>query len=309
MPDATGLPGLLSDDFATTPRSRVRRHPERAHYDRAAVYAILDAALLAHIGYVMDGKPYVTPTLFRLDGDRLFWHGSSASRLLRTQRSGIPVCATVSHLDRLVAARSAFRHSLNYRSVMVFGTAAAVVDDPEKEAGLNPFIERLYPGRTGLMRAILPQELQATKLIGMTIEEASAKIRDGARRRLRSRHRQQPRAKIGKAGPAMGEGALADHLAVGIDQTNPVRLAWPVDASEPSGIVGHRSLLRRRAYRDACHSLYWRSRRDSPRDLHRGQPAEARVPPRCSKHRGPWVALDKLARSHQSKNQTGLWTR
>src|SRR5262249_11009315 len=93
--------------------------------------------------------------------------------------TGIAVCVTVSHLDGLVAARSAFRHSLNYRSVMVFGTAAAVADDAVNEAGLNAFIERLYPGRTGLMRPILPQELKATKLIGMTIEEASAKIRDG----------------------------------------------------------------------------------------------------------------------------------
>jgi uncharacterized protein len=178
MPDTTPLPGFLPDNSAPTPRSRVRRHPERAHYDAATIYAILDAALLAHIGYVIDGKPYVTPTLFWRDGDRLFWHGSSASRMLRTQRAGVPVCLTVSHLDGLVAARSAFRHSLNYRSVMVFGTAAAVADDAEKEAGLNAFIERLYPGRTGLMRAILPQELKATRLIGMTIEEASAKIRD-----------------------------------------------------------------------------------------------------------------------------------
>jgi hypothetical protein len=98
--------------------------------------------------------------------------------MLRMQRTGIPVCVTVSHLDGLVVARSAFRHSLNYRSVMVFGTAMAVADDAEKEAGLNAFIERLYPGRTELMRAILPQELKATNLIGMTIEEASAKIRN-----------------------------------------------------------------------------------------------------------------------------------
>jgi len=178
MPDATGLPGYLPDNFVSTPRSRIHRHPERAHYDRATVYAILDAALLCHIGYVVDGKPYVTPTLFWRDGDRLFWHGSSASRMLRTQRTGIPVCVTVSQLDGLVAARSAFRHSLNYRSVMIFGTAVAVADDAEKEAGLNAFIERLYPGRTALMRAILPQELKATQLIGMTIEEASAKIRN-----------------------------------------------------------------------------------------------------------------------------------
>jgi uncharacterized protein len=178
MPDANGLASFVADKFVSTPQSRVRRHPERAHYDRATVYAILDAALLCHIGYVIDGKPYVTPTLFWRGGDRLFWHGSSASRMLKTQRAGLPVCVTVSHIDGLVAARSAFRHSLNYRSVMVFGTAVAIVDDAEKEAGLNAFIERLYPGRTELMRAILPQELKATKLICMTIEEASAKIRN-----------------------------------------------------------------------------------------------------------------------------------
>jgi uncharacterized protein len=178
MPDAAGLPDVFPDEFVPTPQSRVRRHPERAHYDRATVYAILDAALLCHIGYVIDGKPYVTPTLFWRDGDRLFWHGSSASRMLRRQRTGIPVCVTVSHLDGLVAARSAFRHSANYRSVMVFGTAAAIADDRVKEAGLNAFIERLFPGRTRLMRAILPQELKATNLVGMTIEEAAAKIRN-----------------------------------------------------------------------------------------------------------------------------------
>ena len=178
MPDTTDRSDLLPNNFVPTPRSRTRRHPERAHYDRATVYAILDAALLCHIGYVIDEKPYVTPTLFWRHGDRLFWHGSSASRMLRMQRTGIPVCVTVSHLDGLVVARSAFRHSLNYRSVMVFGTAMPVADDAEKEAGLNAFIERLYPGRTELMRAILPQELKATSLIGVTIEEASAKIRN-----------------------------------------------------------------------------------------------------------------------------------
>jgi nitroimidazol reductase NimA-like FMN-containing flavoprotein (pyridoxamine 5'-phosphate oxidase superfamily) len=178
MPDAVNLRRSLPPDFVPTPRSRVRRHPERAHYDRATVHAILDSALLCHVGYVVDGRPYVTPTLFWRDGDRLFWHGSSASRMLRSQRAGIPVCVAVSHVDGLVAARSAFRHSLNYRSVMLFGTAAFVADDAAKEAGLNAFIERLYPGRTALLRPILPQELKATTLVGMTIEEASAKIRD-----------------------------------------------------------------------------------------------------------------------------------
>jgi nitroimidazol reductase NimA-like FMN-containing flavoprotein (pyridoxamine 5'-phosphate oxidase superfamily) len=143
------------------------------------VFAILDAALMCHIGYVIDGKPYVTPTLFWRDGERLYWHGSSASRMLRSQASGIPVCLTVSHIDGLILARCAFRHSLNYRAVMAFGSAAIVDDPAEKEAGLNAFIERIYPGRTGIMRRIMPQELKATSLMGMTIEAASAKIRSG----------------------------------------------------------------------------------------------------------------------------------
>lgn len=175
MPDA--LP-RSAPPFIPTPRSRVRRHPERAHYDREAVFAILDAALMCHIGYVIDDLPYVTPTLFWREGERLYWHGSSASRMLRTQSKGIPVCLTVSHVDGLILARSAFRHSLNYRSAMVFGTAAIVSDPAEKEVGFNAFIERVYPGRTRIMRAILPQEIKATSLVGMTIDEASAKIRN-----------------------------------------------------------------------------------------------------------------------------------
>lgn len=172
MPDA-----VLPPDFVPSARSRVRRHPERAHYDRETVFAILDAALLCHVGYLIDGRPYVTPTLFWRDDDRLYWHGSSASRMLRTQRAGVPVCVTISHIDGLVLARSAFRHSLNYRAVMTFGTARIVEDERDKKAGFNAFIERLYPGRTRLMREILPQELKATTLISMVIEEASAKIR------------------------------------------------------------------------------------------------------------------------------------
>jgi nitroimidazol reductase NimA-like FMN-containing flavoprotein (pyridoxamine 5'-phosphate oxidase superfamily) len=174
MPDTAALPS-----YPRTPQTRIRRHPERAHYDRATVFAILDAALMCHVGYVIDGQPYVTPTLFWRDGERLYWHGSSASRMLRTQAKGIAVCVTVSHIDALILARSAFRHSLNYRAVMAFGTAAIVDDPAEKEAGFNAFIERLYPGRTGIMRAILPQEIKATTLMGMTIDSASAKIRSG----------------------------------------------------------------------------------------------------------------------------------
>jgi uncharacterized protein len=174
MPDTARLP-----PFEPAAHTRVKRHPERGHYDRETVFAILDAALTCHIGYVIDGRPYVTPTLFWREGDRLYWHGSSASRMLRSQARGIPVCLTVSHVDALILARCAFRHSLNYRAVMAFGTAAIVDDPAEKEAGFNAFIERIYPGRTAIMRAITPQELKATSLMGMTVENASAKIRSG----------------------------------------------------------------------------------------------------------------------------------
>jgi uncharacterized protein len=174
MPDTASPP-----DFVPTPRTRVRRLHERGRYDRKTVYAILDAALLCHVGYVIDGLPYVTPTLFWREGERLYWHGSSASRMLRQQSAGIPVCVTVSHVDGLVVARSGFHHSLNYRAVMAFGTAEIVADDQIKAAGLNAFVERLYPGRNGQIRPILPQELKATTLMSMVIEEVSAKVRAG----------------------------------------------------------------------------------------------------------------------------------
>jgi uncharacterized protein len=174
MPDTTILPSFIPSE-----RTRVRRVHERGRYDRETVFAILDAAMMCHIGYVIDGQPYVTPTLFWREGEKLYWHGSSASRMLRSQTAGIPVCLTVTHVDGLVVARSGFHHSLNYRAVMAFGTAAKVEDLAEKEAGLNAFVDRVYPGRTKLVRGINPQELKATTLMGMTIAEVSAKLRTG----------------------------------------------------------------------------------------------------------------------------------
>ncbi len=174
MPDSTSPP-----EIRPTGRTRVRRRPDRGRYDRATVYAILDSALLCHVGYNIDGLPYVTPTLFWREGDRLYWHGSSASRMLRNQAAGIPVCLTVSHIDGLVVARSGFHHSLNYRAVMAFGNAAIVSDAAAKTAALNGFVERLYPGRNRQIRPILPQELKATTLMSMVIDEVSAKIRSG----------------------------------------------------------------------------------------------------------------------------------
>ncbi|MEK0084658.1 pyridoxamine 5'-phosphate oxidase family protein [Benzoatithermus flavus] len=165
--------------FPITHRNRVRRLHERGRYDTAAIYAILDAAMLCHLAYVIDGQPYATPTAFWREGDRLYWHGSSASRMLRAQSEGIPVCLTVAHLDGLVLARSAFHHAVNYRSVMAFGRARRIEDPAEKLRAMTAFVERFFPGRTAALRPPTTQEVKATAILGMRIEQASAKRRIG----------------------------------------------------------------------------------------------------------------------------------
>jgi len=163
--------------FAVSERNRVKRMHERGSNDRAQVFAILDSALLCHVAYVMDGQPYCTPTMFWRVDDMLYWHGSSASRMLRHLKAGTPTCLTVSHLDGLVLARSGFHHSVNYRSVMCFGTAR-MIDDPEaKEKALAEVVDRFYPGRSASLRPIHRQEIKAVTVIGMRIDEASAKVR------------------------------------------------------------------------------------------------------------------------------------
>lgn len=163
-----------------SPRTRVRRLPKRGRYDAATVHAIIDAAYVCHVGYLFDGHPYVTPTAHWRSGDRVYWHGSSASRMLRTlQGSGVPCCLTVTVLDGLVLARSAFHHSMNYRSVMALGTARAVTERDEKEAALRAFVERIVPGRWDELRPVTTQELKATAVLWMELDEASAKVRTG----------------------------------------------------------------------------------------------------------------------------------
>ena len=162
-----------------TKRTRLKRVHERGHFDKATVHAILDAGMICHVGYVFDGAPYVTPTLYWREDDRVYWHGSSASRMLRHQAAGASVCLTVSHIDGIVLARSGFHHSVNYRSVMVFGEAREVVEPVAKERHLKIFMDRLFPGRWPETRPINDQEMKATKLVGMAIEEASAKVRTG----------------------------------------------------------------------------------------------------------------------------------
>ena len=174
-----GLPTENSAEaFGVTPVNKVKRLHERGRYDRKTVYEILDAALVCHIAYVIDGRPYCTPTAFWREGDHLYWHGSSASRMIRTQAEGVPVCLTVTHLDALVMARSGFHHSVNYRSVMAFGTAHIIEDTAKKLALMDSFIDRIYPGRSKLIRQPNKQELKATTLMGMEIEHASGKVRN-----------------------------------------------------------------------------------------------------------------------------------
>lgn len=164
--------------FPITPRNRVRRRPQRGHYDHETVFRVLDAAMLCHIAYVIDGQPYCTPTAFWREGDHLYWHGSSASRMLRAEAKGIPVCLTVSHMDAIVLARCGFNHSINYRAVMAFGHAAPVAGTEAKLRAMDAFIDRFFPGRAAALRPPSAQEIKATMLVGMRIEDASAKIRD-----------------------------------------------------------------------------------------------------------------------------------
>lgn len=162
--------------FPVSERSRIRRLHQRGSHDHSAVHAVLDAAPLCHVGYVIDGEAYVTPTIHWRDGNRVFWHGSSASRFLR-QAEGQRVCLTVSLMDGYVLARSAFNHSVNYRSAMVFGRASAITDPQETADALRAMVDGLFPGRWDTLRAMTPQELKATTVLWMDIEEASVKHR------------------------------------------------------------------------------------------------------------------------------------
>jgi nitroimidazol reductase NimA-like FMN-containing flavoprotein (pyridoxamine 5'-phosphate oxidase superfamily) len=163
---------------APSERTRVRRVPQRGRYDRETIDAILDEALISHIGFVHDGRPVVIPTLHARLGDRLYLHGSAASRMLRTLEGGVPVCATATLVDGLVLARSAFHHSVNYRSVVVFGEAR-LVEPEERPKALELFTEKLVPGRWPEVRPPTRQELKGTKVFELPIDEASAKVRTG----------------------------------------------------------------------------------------------------------------------------------
>jgi hypothetical protein len=163
---------------SSTDRTRVRREPDRGRYDRETIDAILDEALFCHLGFVVDGQPYVIPTLHARHGDLLYVHGSSASRMLRHAAAGAPMCATVTLLDGLVLAKSVFNHSIDYRSVVVLG-AARQIEGEEKVEALRLFTEHVAPGRWDEARQPTPTELKATAILALPLDEASAKVRSG----------------------------------------------------------------------------------------------------------------------------------
>jgi uncharacterized protein len=169
----------MSDDTKPTERSTVKRLPARGAYDRAVIDQILDAGLVCHLGFVVDGQPFVIPTTYVRVRDTVYVHGSPASRMLQALERGVPACVTVTLVDGLVLARSAFHHSINYRSVVVFGTGVPVRDLEEKLGVLKALTDHLIPGRWQDIRQPNPQELKRTLVVAIPIDEASAKIRVG----------------------------------------------------------------------------------------------------------------------------------
>jgi nitroimidazol reductase NimA-like FMN-containing flavoprotein (pyridoxamine 5'-phosphate oxidase superfamily) len=169
----------MSELANSSERSTVKRLPGRGNYDRDVINQILDAGIVCHLGFVVDGQPFVIPTTYVRQGDTIYVHGSPASRMLQTLELGVAACLTVTLVDGLVLARSAFHHSINYRSVVVFGTATLVNDPDEKMRALHALTDHLIPGRWQEIRQPSPQELKRTLVLALGIDEASAKIRVG----------------------------------------------------------------------------------------------------------------------------------
>ena len=169
----------MNDQIKPTERTQLRRLPKRGVFDRETIYKILDEGFVCHIGFTIDGKTFVIPTGYARVGDRLLIHGSSGSRMLRAMSDGIEVCATVTLIDGLVLARSAFHHSVNYRSVVAFGTASLVSGEEKKIEALRAFTEHVVPGRWQEVRPPNKSELAATAVLSLPIREASAKARTG----------------------------------------------------------------------------------------------------------------------------------
>ncbi|WP_414550805.1 pyridoxamine 5'-phosphate oxidase family protein [Anabaena sp. CCY 0017] len=171
---------INQEQLSPTQRSQIKRVPQRGNYNRQVIYDILDEGLICHVGFAVDNQPYVIPTAYGRVEDQLYIHGSPASRMLRSLQAGIEVCLTVTLLDGLVLARSAFHHSMNYRSIVVFGTATIVKDAEEKLAALKAFTNHVMPKRWSNVRTPNRQEMQGTLVLSLPLTEASAKVRTGA---------------------------------------------------------------------------------------------------------------------------------
>ena len=167
------------ETYTQTERSTLRRLPQRGHYERALINAILDEGFICHVGFILDGQPFVIPTGYARLDETLYLHGSRASRMLQALRAGVDVCVTVTLVDALVLARSAFHNSINYRSVVVFGRARAVEDETEKLTALHAFTEHVAPGRWAEVRQPTSNELKATAVLALPLAEGSAKVRTG----------------------------------------------------------------------------------------------------------------------------------
>jgi len=165
--------------FQPTERTQVKRLPKRGRYDAETVYQILDHGFVCHVGFAVDGQPYVIPTNYGRSGDTLYLHGSAASRMLKTLSGRVPLCVTVTHVDGLVLARSAFHHSVNYRSAVILGTARLVDAPAEKLEALRVFTDHVMKGRWEDVRQPTEQELKATSVLALPLEEVSAKVRTG----------------------------------------------------------------------------------------------------------------------------------
>src|ERR1051325_11474243 len=170
---------LEQRDSLQTSRTPVRRLAARGAYDRETIYAVIDEAYICHVGFGVDGHPFVIPTIHARVGDTLYFHGSAASRMLRSLRDGVDACVTITLLDGLVLARSAFHHSMNYRSVVAFGKAREVTDDAEKRRALDRLVEHVVRGRSTEVRAPNEKEMRQTLVLALPLSEASAKIRTG----------------------------------------------------------------------------------------------------------------------------------
>jgi nitroimidazol reductase NimA-like FMN-containing flavoprotein (pyridoxamine 5'-phosphate oxidase superfamily) len=169
----------MGENFSVTERTRVVREPQRGVFDREAIYKILDEAFICHVGFTVEGQPFVIPTMFARSGDAIYFHGSAASRMLRNVSAGIPVCVTVTLVDGLVLARSVFNHSMNYRSVVALGKATLVDAGVEKMEALRGFTEKILPGRWDEARQPNEKELKATSILRLELNEVSAKVRVG----------------------------------------------------------------------------------------------------------------------------------